>query len=213
MLDKYWLLYDEVPAYLGSLILHPAHREQYIKDSWDKDWVKTLLPKVKTYWEQQYKDKVPVMETEVLENKMENKLKLWHRKQQQLANHKDEFTAFTKAPCVAIKGPAYKWWLQPEQQKTYPNLSRMAIVLLSIPSMSAEPERVFSGARRTITWERMRLGSKAIEHNECLKLFQRIRVKWDKEHLEELRALTSSITMQVPDDVQERESTEDFESL
>ena len=30
-----------------------------------------------------------------------------------------------------------------------------AIDILSIPAMSAEPERVFSGCRRTITWQRI----------------------------------------------------------
>jgi hypothetical protein len=35
--------------------------------------------------------------------------------------------------------------------------------------MSTEPERVFSGARRTISWDRTRLGSKMVEYSECLK--------------------------------------------
>ena len=45
----------------------------------------------------------------------------------------------------------------------------MAIDILSIPAMSDEPERVFSGARRTVSWERMRLGPEMIERLECLK--------------------------------------------
>lgn len=45
----------------------------------------------------------------------------------------------------------------------------MAIDILSIPAMSADPERVFSGARRTISWDRMLLGSSTIEKGECLK--------------------------------------------
>ena len=45
----------------------------------------------------------------------------------------------------------------------------MAIDILSIPSMSAEAERVFSGARRTISWDRVLLGSTNIECTECLK--------------------------------------------
>ena len=45
----------------------------------------------------------------------------------------------------------------------------MAIDILSIPSMSAEAERVFSGARRTVSWERILLGSTSIERMECLK--------------------------------------------
>ena len=49
----------------------------------------------------------------------------------------------------------------------------MAIDILSIPSMSAEAKRVFSGGRRTITWDRMRLGSTNIEYTECLKSWLR----------------------------------------
>jgi len=49
----------------------------------------------------------------------------------------------------------------------------MAIDLLSIPAMSNEPERVFSGARRTISWDRMQLGRENIEKIECLKSWMR----------------------------------------
>jgi len=45
----------------------------------------------------------------------------------------------------------------------------MAIDILSIPAMSDDPERVFSGARRTVSWERARLGAETIEELECLK--------------------------------------------
>jgi len=45
----------------------------------------------------------------------------------------------------------------------------MAIDILSIPSMLAEAERVFLGARRTVLWDRMLLGSTNIERTECLK--------------------------------------------
>jgi hypothetical protein len=62
-----------------------------------------------------------------------------------------------------------QWWLETAQRLAYPNLSRMAADILSIPAMSAEPERVFSGARRTIDWSRMRLGVHIIEAGECLK--------------------------------------------
>ena len=35
--------------------------------------------------------------------------------------------------------------------------------------MSAEVERVFSGTRRTISWDRTRLSIKTVEMLECLK--------------------------------------------
>ena len=41
---------------------------------------------------------------------------------------------------------ARKWWLLQEQQRDYPNLSRMALDILSIPAMSASIERLFSFA-------------------------------------------------------------------
>jgi hypothetical protein len=61
------------------------------------------------------------------------------------------------------------WWLEPTQQKTYPALSIMALDILSIPAMSAEPERLFSGAKITITDRRNRLGIESIQAVECLK--------------------------------------------
>ena len=49
----------------------------------------------------------------------------------------------------------------------------MAIDIFSIPAMSDEPERVFLGARRTITWDRAQLAPKTIEKTECLKHWKR----------------------------------------
>ena len=45
----------------------------------------------------------------------------------------------------------------------------MAINILLIPAMSDEPERVFSGARRTISWERGQMTAETLELTECLK--------------------------------------------
>jgi hypothetical protein len=49
----------------------------------------------------------------------------------------------------------------------------MAIDILSIPPMSDEPERVFSGARRTVTWDRGQIEAETIELRECLKHWKR----------------------------------------
>ena len=45
----------------------------------------------------------------------------------------------------------------------------MAIDILLIPAISDKPKRVFSRARRTISWERTRLGVEIIEKVEYLK--------------------------------------------
>jgi len=61
------------------------------------------------------------------------------------------------------------WWCEESQQAKWPHLSSLAISILSFPATSAEPERVFSGARRTISWERSQLTPAVIEILECLK--------------------------------------------
>jgi hypothetical protein len=45
----------------------------------------------------------------------------------------------------------------------------MAFDILSVPAMSDEPERIFSGARRTITWDKAQMEPNTIEMRECLK--------------------------------------------
>ena len=59
------------------------------------------------------------------------------------------------------------------QRTTYPNLAIMALDMLSIPAMSDEPERLFSGAAITVTERRNKLGVESIEALECLKSWYR----------------------------------------
>ena len=71
------------------------------------------------------------------------------------------------------KKGALVWWCQDTQRQRWPKLSRMAINILSIVLMSDEPERVFSGARRTVSWDRGQLEAEIIEMRECLKHWKR----------------------------------------
>jgi hypothetical protein len=47
----------------------------------------------------------------------------------------------------------------------------MAMDILSIPAINDESERIFSGIRRTISWERAQLKTENIENVEYLKLW------------------------------------------
>jgi hypothetical protein len=44
-----------------------------------------------------------------------------------------------------------KWWQLEMQQKRWPRLFFLVLEVLSMPAMSAEPERIFSGGRRTMS--------------------------------------------------------------
>jgi hypothetical protein len=90
----------------------------------------------------------------------------------------DEFEDFLKEPAYDTGLDALQWWLDPVQQKRWPRLSSFAINILSIPAMSDKPETVFSGSRRTIRWDRAKLGEIMIECVECLKHWFRDSKVW-----------------------------------
>jgi hypothetical protein len=66
-----------------------------------------------------------------------------------------------------------EWWQETTQRKVYPNLSRMALDLLSIPATSAEVERLFSSCKITITDRRNRIGIESVGAIECSKSWLR----------------------------------------
>ncbi len=84
-------------------------------------------------------------------------------------NSNDEFERFISGPRDNLAIPPLDWWQQDTQMRSYPQLSKMAIDILSCQAMSAEDERIFSGARRLIPWTRASLSSRVIEQLECIK--------------------------------------------
>jgi hypothetical protein len=49
----------------------------------------------------------------------------------------------------------------------------MVIDILSIPAINDEPEKIFSGARRTVSWNKGQIMSEIMEWRECLKYWKR----------------------------------------
>jgi hAT family C-terminal dimerisation region len=92
----------------------------------------------------------------------------------------DEFEDYNTESPYKIRTSALTWWCQDEQQKCWPRLSYMAVDILSIPAMSDEPERIFSGAHCTISWERAQLSAENIERTECLKHWQKSGISEEK---------------------------------
>lgn len=172
--DKYYQLTDESPAYGAAMLLHPSRRMAHIRRNWPKPWHKPVLDMVKAYWEEHYQALPIASDTAELVDKCRSPDE-YDLLAQQLdvvgpaMDEIDEYKSFISQTPIAIDGSALVWWLREEQQLRYPRLSKMAIDILSVPAMSAEPERVFSGARRTISWDRCQLGSSTIEKGECMK--------------------------------------------
>ena len=81
----------------------------------------------------------------------------------------NEYEDYIAEKSIDISDSSLFWWLSKTQRECWSKLSQMAIDVLSISAMSAEPEWVFSGAWHTISWKRMKLDEKTIEKTECLK--------------------------------------------
>lgn len=156
------------------MILHPSRRLAHIKKNWPRAWHKPVTDGVRNYWEDHYQgmpiatttprlggDSHPPDEHDLLAQELDVA--------SPAMNELDEYKCFIGQTPIAIDCSPLTWWLREEQSQQYPRLSKMAINVLSIPAMSAEPERVFSDARRTISWDRCQLGSRTIERGECMK--------------------------------------------
>lgn len=185
--DKYYTLTDKTPVYAAALLLNPTLRKAYLDESWKTiderhpGTIERSIEAARKLWQKEYKFKpVNGEAAEQLDpDLVKNSYMRWkYMRELKSASADDEFERFITAdPLQSIAGSSLTWWLEPSQQKLYPRLSRMAIDILSIPAMSAEAERVFSGARRTISWTRCRLGATVVEQTECLKSWIREVIK------------------------------------
>ena len=77
---------------------------------------------------------------------------------------------------VMMISDSLKWWLELAQRRRFPNLSLMAIDILSIAPMSAETERLFSKAKLTVTNQRGSMNCETLNLLECLR-------SWDSSAL------------------------------
>jgi hypothetical protein len=167
--DKYYAKTEAVSIYAAALILHPSRRLSYIKKNWKKEWQKPAFTGVKKLWEEYSNREVREDFKSPSDSELDDYDKLIKKLEVIDVNTMDEYEAYTHEKAIIIRTSALTWWLSPERCTAYPRLSQMAIDVLSIPAMSDEPERVFSGARRTISWDRARLGVSTIERTQCLK--------------------------------------------
>lgn len=175
-LDKYYQLTDDSPAYVAAIVLHPRHKWQYIQTNWHTEWFEPARKLMRDLWDE-YKPVDTPLPQSMAQSTTTNEFLLWMNQQYQTELPFDEYERYCQTERVKVDS-ALSWWLEETQQREYPNLGRLALDILSIPAMSAEPERLFSGAKITITDRRNRLESDTIEALECLKSWFGIR-EWE----------------------------------
>jgi hypothetical protein len=87
----------------------------------------------------------------------------------------DEYDRYCAEPTLPDTVDAIQWWLEPSQQRNFPNLSKMALDLLSIPAMSTEAERIFSYLEDSISERRNKSNMDLVEALVLLKSWMKLK--------------------------------------
>ena len=181
-LDTYYALTERSSAYVAAIILSPHRKWHYFDIAWEEhpEWIESSKSSVEGLWKSRYapvaKSGESSAQSLVEKPLLKNSFLAWEDEQEdlELPTLFDEYQSYIAAPRIKVKD-VRKWLLEDTQQTLYPNLSKMALDLLSIPAMSAEPERLFSDTKITLQDRRNRLGIDIIEALECIK-------SWSKTH-------------------------------
>ena len=169
-LNKYYQLMDKVPVYAAALFLHPSYRFNYFKKHWTtptlRAYQSTTLAAIRKLYKNEYQQNLTTDAIQELNEETQQEKDILFAYLNADEQLKDEFDTYLEGSTVPLSANAniYAWWAN----SGFTQLAAMAFDILSIPAMSAEAERVFSGTKLTISSSRNRLGDDIIEATECL---------------------------------------------
>jgi hypothetical protein len=175
---------DDSPYYLAAQVFNPACRTAFLKDDLGHISVagEQKIYIVRKLWKR-FRDK-DLASTSVTQRAQQQKssesdenLSAFHkaRLQQKLKYTRpqslDEFDNYISENPIPLDKTitSIQWWCSSFQRIRFPQLSQLALEVLSMPGMSDSPERVFSGARRRISWDRTKTSIQLLEASECSK--------------------------------------------
>jgi hypothetical protein len=185
-INEYYNKLDDTPMYYAALAFHPAFGWNVVEREWDTrpEWVRNAKKMVKQVWDDTY-SKLEI--THMSGEPVAKRRKTSHNKFSQFKEDKrqkalispsasslaDEYQCWLLSTSQAdseVTGP-YEYWYS--RRKKFPKLSKMALVFLSVPPMSAEGERLFSAGGRMVVPIRSRLEANMIGMAQCLRSWLR----------------------------------------
>jgi hypothetical protein len=139
---------DLSPAYYAATILHPRYKH-YLDAVWaDKpDWLESNNRNFQALWATYKSLPKPRVRPTVKPNDIDDAIDSSINPSGTTNNEEDVYKSWKRSEPVALKGSPnannpIKYWVG--LQDHYPNLSKLAIDMLSIPGSSCECERLFS---------------------------------------------------------------------
>jgi hAT family C-terminal dimerisation region len=178
-LKEYYQLMDVTPAYAAALFLHPKFRFEYFKQRWTTKtlypYQKPTLAAIRKLFDSQYRNSFTETALLAIQAQQEDKQEeedIFNVFLNAYSTPKDEFEVYISGPTTSIDKDfdLIKWWANSGS----PQLTTMAFDILSIPAMSSVTERVFSGAKLTLSPARNRLSKDIIEATECLNRWYKV---------------------------------------
>jgi hypothetical protein len=184
-LEKYKEKLKDSPYYMAARVLDPECRTTFMKNK--ETTLITIegerqLWLVRQLWKKFRKERpecvAPSYDTQkgrddILDENLSSFAKIQRQMKVEATGlgQKDELEAYIEESPVLLQDrtTAIDWWCQKVQRIKYPNLSLLAIEVLSIPAMSDKPECVFSGCRRRVPWDRTKTSVKTLESVECMR--------------------------------------------
>ncbi|EJP61141.1 putative transposase [Beauveria bassiana ARSEF 2860] len=183
-LADYYELTEDSAVYSAATVLNLSLKWAYMERTWKEkeDWIERAKHRVAELWRETYKSTTscPAIQQSQAQDPMltrPNGYKMWMREQKATVFNMDddEYEMYCREPVLMTSDPLH-WWLESAQRRRFPNLSLMAIDILSNAPMSAETERLFSKSKTTITDQRGSLSVETVNLLECLR-------SWDQSAL------------------------------
>jgi len=159
LFSKYYQLTDNTEAYVVAMVLDPRQKYKYFFDHWPRKYHAGVKRKTETMYKEFRIDDDAATSMSMVDSQQSKKRKaddddddddfdiIAHRFGKNNVVQ-DELEQYLKVPPLpvsteeALSFDLIGWWRVNEM--VYPTLARIAYELYSIPSMSAEVERVFS---------------------------------------------------------------------
>lgn len=170
-LREYFNKTDRATAYVAAIVLNPLRKWAFFED-WDPAWKRDARFRLKQFWEKKYRPSTGLPHpapVETPDEGLENSFLQWMEDKSTVLEDIDELDLYLTEPRLKTVSSVIKWWTDPAQKSRFPLLYLMAIDIFSIPAMSSEPERVFSGTKNTISNNRASLNMESIQATQCLK--------------------------------------------
>ncbi|KAI1676930.1 Dimer-Tnp-hAT dimerization containing protein [Pyrenophora tritici-repentis] len=165
--NEYYIKLDDSPAYYAATSLHPAYKH-YCDNAWrDKpEWLAAAQSAFQALWGT-YKDNpapppAPAAPRARVNNDLNDAIASMMEPHQgvRVSNDLDEYTRWKLEPWVPSVDNPITYWLS--RRRDYPNLTRLALDVLSIPASSCDCERMFSELGDLLRPKRRKISSQLL---------------------------------------------------